>query len=54
MIQGVQECSVPCFRKILKISNQQWPNYNICNSPAASSVNLAFVHYSLFFMDLAS
>ena len=24
VIQGVQECSIPCFRKILKISNQQW------------------------------
>ena len=23
-VQGVQECSIPCFRKILKISNQQW------------------------------
>ena len=22
-IQGVQECSIPCFRKILKISNQR-------------------------------
>ena len=24
LLQGVQECSIPCFRKILKISNQQW------------------------------
>ena len=23
IVQGVQECSIPCFRKILKISNQQ-------------------------------
>ena len=23
LIQVVQECSIPCFRKILKISNQQ-------------------------------
>ena len=23
-LQGVQECSIPCFRKIIKISNQQW------------------------------
>ena len=22
-LQGVQECPIPCFRKILKISNQQ-------------------------------
>ena len=22
-LQGVQECSIPCFRKILKISNPQ-------------------------------
>ena len=23
-LQGVQECSIPCFRKISKLSNQQW------------------------------
>ena len=24
VLQGVQECSIPCFRNILKILNQQW------------------------------
>ena len=29
-IQGVQECSIPCFKNILKISNQQCAYYNTC------------------------
>ena len=47
-IQGVQECSIPCFRKILKIFNNE-PNYNTCNRmlDTCSSCCENVIHISL-------
>ena len=48
-IQGVQECSIPCFRKILKISINNEPNYNTCNRmfDMCSSFYENFIYISL-------
>ena len=48
-LQGVQECSILCFRKILKISNHNDPNYNTCNRmfDMCSSYCENFIYISL-------